>query len=780
MEASDRLIRIYRRLPPTAVAVALIILAVALGNVVYLAGAANGDPISWTSNISHLVCRHSCGPTAIDPNVAFITQPLGHLAAMDLLHGHWPWWNHFEGLGQPLAGEMQSAALLPLTLLLALPAGLLWFHVTLEVIAGVSTYLLVRRLQVPHGAAVTAGVLFALNGTFAWVGNAVLNPIAFLPMLILGIEMIFDAARDGTRPAWYVAALALALSLYAGFPEVAYINGLLALSWAVVRLFSLPRARRRLAASRVALASLVGLAISLPVLVPFLDFLAVGDVGQHAANGFGHSLVSAHALPILLDPYSLGTIMMGSSAVNSVPGYFTASVAALSIVGLVGTRLRALRLMLAGWIVLTILGALDVLHLRAVWNLLPMMDNIIFNRYIWPSCEFAMIVLAALGIADMADALHARRRLSLGAAIALLLTSASAVAVSNLGGTSSGQSLHGLMLWLNIVPFLAVLAILAVAWLADVKVTMVLLGLVLVAESIVMFIAPSTRAPVSVAVDQAPLAYLRQHQGGERFLSLGVLYPNWGSQFGLNALNAIDLPFPTLFSQLVVERLLPTRRRSNQFISPRAPEGLVNLADHLAAYEDASVAYVLVPRSTGMTERLRTLGVTRVFHDDLTVIYRLPHPRPLYSTSGGGCHVVGSRFDAARVSCTHRGGTLIRTELSMPGWRAAVNGRPASVATSDGVYQDVVLPRGATVVDFNFLPPHEELAAVAGSLGLIYLVASWIRNRRPPRRPRHRRRRGAGRPSGPSGTPDADATSHAEAEAPGPSQTPQAPAGPLA
>ncbi len=53
-----------------------------------------------------------------------------------ILHGHLPWWNSFEGLGQPLVGEMQSAALFPLTLLFALPSGLFWFHISLEYIAG--------------------------------------------------------------------------------------------------------------------------------------------------------------------------------------------------------------------------------------------------------------------------------------------------------------------------------------------------------------------------------------------------------------------------------------------------------------------------------------------------------------------------------------------------------------------------------------------------------------------------------------------------------------------
>ena len=50
---------------------------------------------------------------------------------------------------------------------------------------------------------------------------------------------------------WYLAALAVALAFYAGFPEVAYFDGLFALGWAAVRLFSLPRESRRKAPSSV-------------------------------------------------------------------------------------------------------------------------------------------------------------------------------------------------------------------------------------------------------------------------------------------------------------------------------------------------------------------------------------------------------------------------------------------------------------------------------------------------------------------------------------------------
>ena len=62
----------------------------------------------------------------IDGNAGFTMQALGHLAALDWLHGHVPWWNPYEGVGAPLAGEMQSGAFFPLTMLLALHQGVLF------------------------------------------------------------------------------------------------------------------------------------------------------------------------------------------------------------------------------------------------------------------------------------------------------------------------------------------------------------------------------------------------------------------------------------------------------------------------------------------------------------------------------------------------------------------------------------------------------------------------------------------------------------------------------
>ena len=125
------------------------------------------------------------GQPTIDPNNGWISQAVSHRAALDWLHLRVPWWNPYEGTGAPLAGGMQSAALFPPTLLTLLANGQLYEHILLEIVAGVSVYLLLRRIAVTRTASVAAGIAFGLNGTFAWFTHAPVNPIPFLPLLLL-------------------------------------------------------------------------------------------------------------------------------------------------------------------------------------------------------------------------------------------------------------------------------------------------------------------------------------------------------------------------------------------------------------------------------------------------------------------------------------------------------------------------------------------------------------------------------------------------------------------
>jgi hypothetical protein len=255
-------------------------------------------------------------------------------------------------------------------------------------------------------------------------------------------------------------------------------------------------------------------------------------------------------------------------------------------------------------------------------------------------------------------------------------------------------------------------------------------GAVLVSESLLLFMVPTVGAPRHLTTDVAPIEYLRAHQGEGRFVDLTVIPPNWGSEFGLNALNATDLPFPRSFEEFIQRQLYPGVKPADAFTRDRTT-GIVaqetELASHFQAYEDASVKYLVAPRSMTLLPALAALHVTTVWHDTLATIYVLPHPRAFFSSS---CTVTSSDVDAADVTCSRSGATLLRTELSMPGWSATVNGTPAAIRTVDGVYQAIAVPRGTSRVAYRFVPPHEDQALVLGLLALVFLIGWCLYERR--------------------------------------------------
>jgi hypothetical protein len=684
----------------------------------------------------------------IDPNVGFITQPLGHQAAIDLLHGHLPWWNYYQGLGQPLVGEMQSAALFPLTLLFGLSSGLVWFHITLEVIAGASTYFLARRLSLSIFLATVAGMLFALNGTYAWLGNAVLNPVAFLPMLLLGVEMIFDTSSSASKRGWYVAAIALALSLYAGFPEVAYFDGLFCGAWAIVRLFSIPKLNRPRSLRRLGLGGVMGVILALPVLVPFEDFLKVGYVGAHSGSVDSLVHLPTAAAPMLFDPYAYGTLFSNANADaiwGMVGGYFGASVGALALVGLFGPRLRTLRLFLAAWTLAGLLGEFNILHARVIWNLIPLVKSASFPRYVMPSCEMAVVFLAVFGLMDFMASTRAKRLLTTASVfmvLVLLWSVREARALNN--GVVLTHKAHVIVIGLGLLPFIAMAFYLVLGRFARAKVVPLLIALVVVGESLLLFMVPTAESAKQITIQYGPIHFLLHHQGEDRFVDFAVLTPNWGTQYGLNELSSIDLPFPRAYKDFIEDDLYPGLKPGNQFLIKGGRPGIIameaEVAAHLKAYENASVKYLLIPSSIVINPELTTLGVTRVFKDDIATIYQLPRTRNLFSASSPTCTVTSSNDSAATVTCPTSGNTLLRTELSMPGWKAYVNGQPATITTVKGVYQEVSVPKGTSTVTYSFFPPHERYAIFLALLAVLFLVGSLIDERRPlvRRRPRPR------------------------------------------
>ncbi len=720
---------------------------VILANATYLLGIFNPNPINQVSGLGHILTPGLlAGQNNIDPNIGFTAQAFGHLAAMDWLHGHIPWWNPFEGIGAPLAGEMQGAALFPLTVFNLMPNGQVFFRLALEFLAGLGAYLLIRRFTDSETPAVVGGIAFALNGTFAWMFHAPGNPVAFLPFMLLGIEWAREGASENVRRGWALLALALALAIYAGFPEVAFIDGLLACVWLIVRASSLPRTALLTLATSIGIGVVVGLLLAAPILVAFVGYLPYADVGGHA-GAFAHaSLSSTTALPAQIMPYLFGPIF-GFTSQNptqlmdfwgNIGGFLGVSMTTLALIGVVGKSYRSLRVALGVWVTLGLLRLVGVNWALDIVNAIPGVKSTAFYRYAPPSWEFSVTVLAALGLNDLI-----RRRTSKPVVIgsgavmfALTLVSWHAaqpvfrglVGVAHNRAWALASLVWALAVTLGIVALALVPAAIRGRGQLDGLRRGALAGLVLV-DVFAMFVVPQFSAPRQAAIDTRPVAFLQHHLGQSRFFTLGPVAPDYGSYFGIGSVAVNDVPLPNSYAKYVQTQLDPN-------VDPlvftgtvaRDPAGLTpaqELVVHLPSYEALGVKYVVVGSGTA----LPGLHLKKVFEDATARIFELPHPASLFSESGTPhtCTVRVVAQTTADVDCKRRG-VLVYRETSMPGWYATANGHPLAIH-SGSLFQSVTVPAGRSVVVFTYAPPHVDVAWVAFGLGLAVLFVAALRFR---------------------------------------------------
>jgi hypothetical protein len=704
---------------------------VVVANVPLLAGVSEPNPFGPRSG---LVAASSPGPLpgepSIDPNDGFISQALGHRAALDLLHLHLPWWDPYEGTGAPLAAGMTSAALFPPTLLNAFSNGLVFERVLLEVAAGVLLYLLLRRLSLARAACVAAAVAFALDGTFAWFAITPINAIPLLPALLLGLELAYARSVAGVRGGWWLIAVAGALSFYAGFPEVAYLDGLLAVGWFAWRASLLRGTSLRAFAAKAGAGAGAGVLLSAPLLVPFTEYLGRGALGSHADGVSGRVHLATPALSQLLLPYVYGPILaFGDTKLTlttiwfDVGGFLSTSLLFFGVLGLSGAGPRGLRFVCAGWIVLALARIYHEPRLLGdVLGVLPGMSRVAFFRYAFPAVELAFVVLAALGLDGLARAGPSRRRLSVAAAASLALVAAAALEARPLAHRLGSGFYDHPYFWGSVGWGAAVvLAGTAVALLARSTARVGLAGLLVVVDAVVLFALPEASAPRHVRLDLAPARYLQQRLGDQRLFTLGPLQPNYGSYFALSQLNINELPVPQTFADYV-------HRRLDQVVDPTvlvgnlgggrptdAPSPVQELLRNLDGYRAAGVAYVLAPAGQALPRPAFTLAL----RSPTTWLYRLNGAAPYLDAPG--CTVAAASRTAAAVTCPAPT-QLVRRETDYPGWSARVDGRSVAIRRVDGVFQAITVPAGSHRVTFGYAPSRIDWAYAAFGLGCAWLL----------------------------------------------------------
>jgi hypothetical protein len=698
------------------------------------------NPIYVLSGLSDLVWRPNGVlpgyPGWIDGNAGVTTQALGWLGADDWLHGRVPWWNPYSGVGLPLAAEMQNAAFfLPFVLLLHLFDGVTLLKIAMQVLAGCATCALLRQLGLVRRAAVVGAVLMEANGSFAWFAHAPIMPIPFLPLLLLGIERARMQAERGAAGGWRAVTLGIGWSLLAGFPETAYLDGLLALVWAAWRLATLPQGRAAFAA-KLAWGGVLGMALAAPAVLPFLELLPVSFLGNHADFSSARFLPGNYAM--LLFPYIYGPPMYGLMFGQApflwytTGGYLGFASLVMAVLALAGRgRDRGLRRVLALWVLLTLGKAVHAPVATGLLDAVPFVRQSFFNVYIEPSWQMAAVVLAALLLDDWhrgrMGGLRARG-IAIGASV---LAAAAALVVA--GGEV--RALH------HVAPYARTFAVLSVGWAGAVAAGVVALcacassrgrstllcGLVL-ADALVLFTVPLLCGTRGGRIELAEMKFLRSHLGLQRVYSIDALVPNYGAMFGIASINHNYLPVPQNWVAFVRARLVPEMDGVNFYGAPAGPgrpSAVDLLRTRLADYEATGVKYVLVPPGQ---DPFGDAGPARVFAGRRMDIYELPHPAPYFTADGADCTLAPRSRTAVDATC-RSAATLVRRELLFPGWRASVNGNPVPIALINGIFQRVALPAGFATIRFRYAPPHIGWAWAACALAVLGILAPGRRRR---------------------------------------------------
>jgi hypothetical protein len=244
---------------------------------------------------------------------AVFGYPLAYYHRESFWRGEIPLWNPLNYCGLPFLAQWNTLALYPLSLIYLL-FPLSWslgiFCLAHFFLAGMGMYFLAYRWTGNRFAAAAAGLVFSFNALMLnclmWPNN--IAAMGWLPWVVLATE---HAWRTGKR--WLLAAaLAGAMQMLSGAPEVIFLTWVLLAALFAGEMVRAPASRWRMSARFLTVGLWVaGLAAA--QLLPFLDLLAhsqrdkafVGSMWSMPAWGWANFLVPLYrSYPTPLGSYA--------------------------------------------------------------------------------------------------------------------------------------------------------------------------------------------------------------------------------------------------------------------------------------------------------------------------------------------------------------------------------------------------------------------------------------------------------------------------------------------
>lgn len=341
----------------------------------------------------------------LDPGAsAWDYEPDVKILHDDLANGWLPLWDPYVGCGAPFLANMASAVLSPIRLLVAAverPGFWDLFLLSRLFIAALLTFLFARSIEIGPVGSLVAGVVFGLSGHFVfYVNMADLDVQILLPALLLAAE------RISQKPSYRMfvgTTFLVALIILGGMPESALFMFLFVGLYILVRAWTLsPADQQRWPhlgkhVMTLAAAGILGLLMSLPLVLPFLEYL------HHAFNprspGVGFTYVDLNTAVTLILPRFFGHLHRTWTGVNSfsILPYVGAACCLLALAALCRNRpLSRLTIFFLGFPVFYLLKAFGVAPVQWV-SQLPLFNVSIFPKHAFPEFAVCLAILAGIG-----------------------------------------------------------------------------------------------------------------------------------------------------------------------------------------------------------------------------------------------------------------------------------------------------------------------------------------------------------------------------------------------
>ncbi|GHT81006.1 hypothetical protein FACS1894125_0900 [Actinomycetota bacterium] len=679
------------------------------------------------------------GGASIDPNDGFTKQSLGVQATNQVVHGEFPLWNHFEGVGVPLLGETQSAAIFPFTLLLKIPGGLGWilFHIVLEIIAGIGMYLFLRRQkiggnEISNAIATTGGCLFSTIGTFTILNNACFNPIPFLPWQMLGVYIIFSTSRKNLEKTDYkgylMLTISLILSLLSGFPEIAYINGIFVLVYAIILAIKVNKSFRLKSILLTICSGVTALFVCAPWIIEFITFLnpSNGSIGAHESEGLAFKGLDNNPFTYLLHflPNTAGHNLAVVDLLGNMGSYFQLSVLVLALFAIFSKQVPLwIKFLFGGTLLLSWLRVIAVPGITFLFSKIPFAGSAALFRYLPPLMSFCFIFLACLGLSQLE---RISKRL-IGVILFLLTVFYLWVILGSITQINDMVSNEYSSHFDKILPFLfisisvfSVVVVLSVILLKIKNIHKVnVISVIIVLESILLFCPWGFLPPIKgTQVDTSAISFLQQNLGNQRFDST-VLQPNYGSKYGIAQVRFNDLPS----SQKYCDYLGKVVKLTDGCISWNNWDGINS--DIIDMDKKLGAKYIWVMRDELTTDIITDENLSLVWENDKWQIFENGGYREYIS--GTNCDIVSDegrhRFDKFYADCSSDS-TLTRLELNYPGWHAYVDDIEVEINETDNLFQAIKISAGEHSIEFKYWSKYMTLAIFGMCFGFFLIALS--------------------------------------------------------